>query len=60
MGAEAENVTVRLTGFAPNEMLTLKTQTDTEEASIDHPTDKHGDWTGVVKLQVNGRHQGFC
>jgi hypothetical protein len=50
MGASAETVAVRLTGFAPNERLTLTTRTDIEEASVDESADKQGSWTGVVKL----------
>jgi hypothetical protein len=50
MGASTDAVTLRLTGFAPNERFTLTTLTDVEEASIDQSSDKQGSWTGVVKL----------
>jgi hypothetical protein len=55
MGASVESVTVRLTGFRPNERLTLTTLTNMEEAAIDESADKQGSWTGVVKLQFKGQ-----
>jgi hypothetical protein len=55
MGASVEAVTIRLTGFAPNEPFTLTNLTNTEEAAIDQSADKQGSWTGVVKLPSKGQ-----
>jgi hypothetical protein len=55
MGATAEAVTVRLAGFLPSERLALTTLTNMAEAAIDESADKHGSWTGVVKLPSKGQ-----
>jgi hypothetical protein len=55
MGASTDTVSVRLTGFAPNERLTFTTRTDVEEASVDQSADRQGSWTGVIKLPSKGQ-----
>jgi hypothetical protein len=55
MSLATDAVTVRVSGFAANERLTLNMRTSSEEASIDHSADQQGSWTGVVKLPLNGQ-----